>query len=180
MRAYSFVTLTLLFFAPLLAPSQADARSYREIRKKKGMKLRGKKRSYEIAEVKKRKVAPIKIEKRGPMKIQAFERFNQERQRQITDEQIKSLVEIIKMTPKDQRADLYFRLAEHYWESSKYFDFIGHRYDDFRGRPDWPEKKRLQKQAWDRANLMRKTGAGSLAELVRMHVAVHTATADAL
>ncbi|MCA8966245.1 MAG: response regulator transcription factor [Planctomycetes bacterium] len=31
-----------------------------------------------------------------------------------------------------------------------------------------------------RANLMRKTGAGSLAELVRMHVAVHTATADAL
>lgn len=31
-----------------------------------------------------------------------------------------------------------------------------------------------------RANLMRKTGAGSLAELVRMHVAVHEPSVDAL
>lgn len=160
MRAYSRAIFTLLLGTALFVPQSVDAKSYRELRKKKGMSLKSKKRSYEIQEIKKMKVAPVEdTKKRGPMKLQAFERFNQERQRQITDEQIKSLIEIIETTPKDQRADLYFRLAEHYWESSKYYDFIGHRYDDFQGRPDWPEKKRLQTQAWARANEARKKAA---------------------
>ncbi len=154
-----------LLFVFCLGSSVADAYSYRSRRRHKGFKAR--KRQYRIGEYKRKKWKVKATKKRRAMQLQVFERFAQERTQQKTAEQIRTLLEIIKSTPKEQRADLYFRLAEHYWENSKYYDFVGHRYDDFRGRPEWPEKRRLQRQAWATAKAYRKKAAAVYFKIIK-------------
>jgi TolA-binding protein len=167
MRAYLSLGVALLLLGAS-SPSFVEAKSYRELRKKRGMELKGSKRSYEIEEVK--KTTPKTTDentKRGPMKLEVFDRFDKERLQEKTSEQIKTLRELINQTPQEERADLYFRLGEHYWENSQYFDHVGHRYDDFRNKPDWPEKKRLQAQAWSQAKEYRKKAATEYFNIIK-------------
>ena len=145
--------------------SDADARSYRKYRKHRGFK--SKKKSRRIQRINKPTQKKIVIKKRGPMKLQAFERFAQERLQQKTEAQIATLTQIISSTPQQSRADLYFRLAEHYWENSKYYNFIANRYDDYRGRPEWPEKSRLQQQAFATSKGYKKKAASVYYKIIK-------------
>ncbi|TNE51922.1 MAG: tetratricopeptide repeat protein [Deltaproteobacteria bacterium] len=156
MRAFGQI-ITIALLTAFVGGTIAEAASYRRNRRHKGFKAR--KKSYRIKKVEKRTKAQAATKKRRPMQLSVFERFAQERMQQKTAEQIQTLKQIIDSTPVPQRADLYFRLAEHYWENSKYYDFIGHKYDDYRGRPEWPEKARLQQQSFQTSKLYKKRAA---------------------
>lgn len=149
------ITLTCLFV--FVWSSVAYGYSYRQNRRHKGFKTQ--KTSHQIGEVKKRQRGVPGSSKRRPMQLSVFERFAQERMQEKTAEQIRDLQEIINSTPQDQRADYYFRLAEHFWENSKYYDFVAHKYDDYRGRPEWPEKAKLQQQSSATSKLYKRKAA---------------------
>lgn len=159
----SIVAIACLMLVSAFA-TDAGARSYRKNRRHKGLKQ---KKSYAIQKVVRKKKKVKKTEKRRPMQLEAFERFAKERILNRLLGQIKTLQEIIAQTPKRLRADLYFRNAEHNWEVAKYYDFVGHKYDDFRGRPEWPEKKRLQAQAWTTAKDYRRRAAAEYFKIIR-------------
>ncbi len=160
-------TIALFLFVVSLASFSTTiyARSYRSYRKHKGFK--SKKKEFRIGEVKLKKHQPVKIEKRGPVKYSSFEGGTEIQLHVKTKEQIRTLQELIAQTPVNMRADLYFRLAEHYWENSKSYSMIANRYDDFRGRPEWPEKARLQKQAFATAQLFRKKAAAIYYKIIK-------------
>lgn len=156
MRAFGQI-ITIALLTAFVGGTIAEAASYRRNRRHKGFKAR--KKSYRIKKVTKRKKKQAATKQRRPMQLSVFERFAQERMQQKTAEQIQTLKQIINSTPVPQRADLFFRLAEHYWENSKYYNFIGHKYDDYRNRPEWPEKARLQQQAFQTSKLYKRKAA---------------------
>lgn len=165
MRTIIFAFICALFTLSSLSDVQARRGSYRKNRKHKGLKY--KKKEYKIEKSKRRKKKVVKQKKRRPMAIGAFQRYTKIRILQRLKGQIQTLNQIISQTPQRLRGDLYFRLAEHYWEVAKYYDFVGHKYDDYRGRPEWPEKKRLQAQAWVTAKEYRKKAAAQYFKIIR-------------
>lgn len=166
MRIYrQIITLTCLFV--FIWTSVAYGYSYRRNRRHKGFKSQ--KTTYSIGEVKKRRRGAKGTDKRRPMELSVFERFAQERMQKKTEEQIKDLQEIINNTPQNDRADYYFRLAEHFWENSKYYDFVAHKYDDYRNRPEWPEKARLQQQASQTSKLYKRKAATQYYTIIKQY-----------
>ena len=161
-RTISLFTIALLLLG---VPTLTFARSYRKYRKHRGFS--SKKKEFRIGEVKRHKAKVVQIKKRGPAKLSTFEADTAIQIHVKTKEQIRTLREIISQTPVKMRADLYFRLAEHYWENSKSYNHIGNRYDDFRGRPEWPEKARLQKQAFATSQQYKKKAAGVYYRIIK-------------
>lgn len=150
----AFLSIGLLF--GLLSTPQVSARSYRKNRKHKGF---AKKRTFRMKKVKMRR-KKVKAVKKRPMQLQAFERVTQQRMQKKTGEQIATLKQLISAsTEPNEKARYHFLLAEHYWENSKYWNFIGHGYDDYKGRPNWPQIRLRQVRAFQTSKAYKRKAA---------------------
>ena len=129
---------------------EAQAYSYRQGKAARHRGWKQRKREYRVRKAPKktptgtRRAAPV----RRPMQHATFERMVTTRVHSLRTERIRTLLQIIATTPAKERAGLYFRLAELYWETGRHYAHKAHKYYDYRGRPNWPAYQRKQKQAF--------------------------------
>lgn len=160
------VSLSVGLLLGLLSTASTDARpnSYRKNRKHKGF---AKKRTFKIQKVKAVK-KKAKVVKKRPLQLQAFERVTQQRMQKKTGQQIATLKQLIQAsTEPSEKARYYFLLAEHYWENSKYWSFVGHGYDDYKGRPNWPQIRQRQVKAFSTSKAYKKQAAAVYYRIIK-------------